>query len=199
MDTHAEHGLNIEELLAQLERLVTMHDGLPDEDTPAGRLMRDFLANNWTSCRDGLLKKTDRIRVHPEPSPHPSRFEFEIDLPYKSRPEHDGPVQLMPPPVRGRIMYRPDLFANADLPPVAVQLDPSLRYLHPNVSRQSYVCLGELPHEPFPLDALLENHLFPILSYQNRRPAHPANIDAARYFATDPEAMSGLESVAPLY
>jgi hypothetical protein len=37
------------------------------------------------------------------------------------------------------------------------------------------------------------------LSYQNRRPHHPADFEAARYFALDPDAMSGLEPVPPLY
>jgi hypothetical protein len=46
---------------------------------------------------------------------------------------------------------------------------------------------------------LLENHVYPIVSYQNRQPTHPADIEAARYFALEPAAMQGLEPAPPLY
>ncbi|HUG92072.1 MAG TPA: hypothetical protein VML55_14630, partial [Planctomycetaceae bacterium] len=185
-----------------LDSLALMAGGcdLPDEDTPLGRLTREFFGNNWGTCRDGLLARTQRIRVRPDASPWPRVFQFEIDCPFKRKlgPEH--PVELMPGPIRGTILYRPDLFRNPHEPALAVRLPRGQAYFHPNYSRTlGLVCLGDVPPGPFPLDALLENHLYPILSYQNRRPSHPADFESARYFALDPEAMSGLEPVRPLY
>lgn len=143
------------------------------------------------------------MRVLPEHSPTPRMFRFEIDAPYKSKRGGDAPVELVPGPIRGTIHYRPDLFASPTLPHIAVQVDPDLAYFHPNCSRQrgSMICLGEIPVSefPFPLDLLLQNHIYPILTYQNRRPAHPADLEAARYFALDEHAMDGLEPVRPLY
>jgi hypothetical protein len=62
------------------------------------------------------------------------------------------------------------------------------------------VCLGELPPSPypFPLDLLLE-HLYTILTYQNYRPSHPLDLEAATYFALESDALAGLEGVQPLY
>ena len=53
--------------------------------------------------------------------------------------------------------------------------------------------------EPAVVDNLIENHLYPIITYQNRRPSHPLDQEAARFFAIDPTAMDGLEPAAPLY
>jgi hypothetical protein len=41
--------------------------------------------------------------------------------------------------------------------------------------------------------------MYPIVTYQNRSPAHPLDRAAAEYFAFNPEAMDGLEPVEPLY
>ncbi len=185
-------------LLASVER-----GDMPDEDEPLGRLTREFFANNWAECRDGLLTKTKRIRVSPQIAPAPRAFRFEIDCPYKRKLDADTRVELMPGPVRGEVIYRGDLFQDPDGPCLAVLIDKDLAYFHPNYSRErGYLCIGELgdlPPGPLPLDRLLENHLFPIISYQNRRPSHPADIEAARYFALEPTAMEGLEPVVPLY
>jgi len=187
-------------MFEQILKLLQGRDDLPPADTPLGQMTREFLTNTWETCLGGLLQRTERIRVVPEPLPAPRVFNFEMNLPFKSKRGRDEPITLEPGPIRGKVIYRPDLLANLHLPSVAVRLDPGLGYLHPNYSRQhDLICLGDLPPGPFPLDALLENHLYPILSYQNRRPVHPADIEAAQYFALDPEAMSGLEPVLPLY
>jgi hypothetical protein len=165
-------------------------------------MTREFLAHSWESCRDGLLRKTRRIRVEPEPRPVPRMFRFEFDLPYKRKAGPEAPVELDSGPIRGLVIYRADLLANLHEPCVAVRLDASMGFLHPNYSRTlGLVCLGDTTEfqGPVPLDVLLANHLYPILSYQNRRPHHPADFEAARYFALDPDAMSGLEPAPPLY
>jgi hypothetical protein len=193
---------DINDILDHLVRVASSGDDLPDPATPLGRMTREFFHNNWAACRDGLLRKTQRIRVFPDPTPAPRMFQFEFNLPYKRKLGLDAPVELVPGPVRGMVIYRPDLLANLHEPCVAVRLDPSMGYLHPNFSRNlGLVCLGDTTEfqGPITLDVLLENHLFPILSYQNRRPHHPADIEAARYFALDPDAMTGLEPVEPLY
>ena len=141
-----------------LERV--RRDELPDEDEPLGRLAREFFVSNWQQCRDGLLSKTTRIRVMPEPSPVPRAFRFEIDCPYKRKRDADAPVELMPGPVRGQVLYRSDLFQDPEGPCVAVLIDPDLAYFHPNYSRtRQYLCigdLGDLPPGPIPLDRLLQ-------------------------------------------
>lgn len=194
---------DMQQLLEHLTRLLAQPDDLPDQETPLGRLTSDFLAGNWELCADGLLSRTKLIRVQPEYSPAPRVFHFEIDTPYKRKLGPDAPVELMPGPVRGAIHYRGDMFEQPDLPYVAVQMDPSLAFFHPNCSRQRghMLCLGDIPLSLFPisLDLLLETRIYPIVTYQDRRPAHPLDIEAARYFALDPTAMDGLEPAAPLY
>jgi hypothetical protein len=188
-------------MLAQLNQIAS-DPGFLDE-TPAALLQRQFHHNNWRACRAGLLAKTNVLQVHPVPGPAPRIFHFAIDCPYKRKLHSTAPVELMPGPVRGLIHYRADLFASPDLPYIAVQIDPTLGYFHANCSRQrgSLLCLGEIPPSvfPFPLAALLESHLYPIVTYQNRRPSHPFDDEAARYFAHEPTAMDGLEPVRPLY
>ncbi len=109
----------------------------------------------------------------------------------------------MPGPVSGMIYYRSDMFENPELPYIAVQINPALDYLHPNCCRRrgSLLCLGDIPAEafPFPLDLFLESHLYPIVTYQNRQPAHAFDEEAAAYFALEPDAMDGLEPARPLY
>lgn len=174
---------------------------VPEEDEPLGRLTREFFANNWANCRDGLLTKTERIRVWPELFAAPRIFRFEIDAPFK-RKLRGRPVELMPGPIRGQVVYRGDLFLNPEGPSLAVTVDTDLSYFHPNYQRESgFLCIGDLSGlpGPLPLDRLLENHVYPILTYQNRRPSHAADIEAAQYFALEPTAMDGLTPVLPLY
>jgi hypothetical protein len=193
---------DIATMLQQLAQTARLTDDLPDPRMPHGQMIREFLSNSWAACRDGLLTKTNRIRVVPEPTATPRKFQFEMDLPFKRKRQREAPIELASGPIRGRVIYRPDLFAHLDEPCVAVRLDPSLGLLHPNYSRElGLVCLGDTTEfqEPVPLDVLLANHLYPILSYQNRTPHHPADLEAARYFAFDPDAMTGLEPAPPLY
>lgn len=183
---------------------VSRHEGAADEDTPAARVTREFLANNWARARDGLLAKTRLIEVQPEMSPAPRVFHFVLHRPYK-RKAADGSVELVPGPVLGTVFYRHDLFTcDDDVPTVAVALhDPAT--LHANFSRRhGLLCLGNVGElagaggGPIALDRLLE-HVYRIMSYANIRVTHPADLEAARYFATDPDAMRGLEHVEPLY
>lgn len=200
--SHDSTTAEIARLLDHFSRMVQLDTGMPAEDTPIGMLTREFFANNWANCRRGLLRKTNRIRVAPEPSQAPRVFKFEIDCPYKRKQNLDAPVELIPGPVRGTIYLRPDIYINTEDPAIAVALDQDQSLFHPNYSRRKgFICLGELPEKPFPfpLDLLLENLVFPIVSYQNRRPVHAFDEEAAAYFALDPEAMQGLESVEPLY
>ena len=205
MSTH-DQPESVEQLIERLSRVAHHAADLPFlefDDSPLGLISREFFANNWAECCDGLLQRTHRVRVIPEPSPAPRMFRFEIDRPYKSKRAEDAPAELLPGPIRGTIHYRPDLFVNPEGPHIAVQIDPDLAFFHPNCSRQrgSLVCLGALPDNlfPFPLDMLIETRLYPILTYQDRQPSHPFDLQAAAYFALDPQAMDGLEPVEPLY
>jgi hypothetical protein len=188
--------------LLELSRIAQRAD-LPEEDDPLGRLTRQFAANNWAKCCDGLLKRTSRIRVTPEFSPAPMAFRFEIDCSYKRKRAGDGEIELVSAgTLRGEVIYRGDMFVSSDGPSVAVFIDRDLNFFHPNYCRRrGIVCLGDVrdfQSGPIPLDHLLENHIFPIVTYQNRRPSHALDPDAARYFALEPRAMEGLE-VEPLY
>jgi hypothetical protein len=189
----------LEVMLEQLARLQRQRMALPDLSTPRGRATFEFFENNWATARDGLLSKTEIIRVRPWTAEAPTIFDFEIDAPYKRRLRPGEPVELMPGPIRGQIHYRANLLEQPG-PSIAVPLDPALGFFHSNFSRRfNLVCLGgELP-SLFYLDALLEYHLYPILTYQNIHPAHPADPDATLYFAFDPEAMQGLQPAKPLY
>lgn len=189
-------------LMANLARITEVSGHNRDEDTPAAILFGELMPNIWQRCVE-LLRKTSVLRVEPEPGPVPRMFRFEVDCPYKRKRGPSEPVKLMPGPVRGLIHYHTDMFANPDLPYIAVQIDPTLGYFHPNCSRRrgSLLCLGEIPPAafPFPLDLLLENHIYPIVTYQNRSPAHAFDEEAARYFACEPTAMDGLEDARALY
>jgi hypothetical protein len=183
---------------------VSRDEGPLEEDTPAARVTREFLANNWARARDGLLAKTRRIEVQPEMSAAPRVFHFAIHRPYK-RKAADGSVELVPGPIFGTVFYRHDLFTcDDDVPTVAVALHDRATF-HANFSRRyGLLCLGAVDElggaggGPIPLDRLLE-HVYRIMSYANFRVTHPADPEAARYFATDPDALRGLEHVEPLY
>jgi hypothetical protein len=191
----------LQQMLDRMHSIAQMHDDLPPVDTPAGRITREFFANNWANCCDGLLAKTNKIRVTPQPSAAPHVFRYEIATKYKRKAGRDAEVELMPGPIRGTIHYRSDVFSSPMGPAIAARVDLDQQILHPNVSRQhGFVCLGELPLSPFPfpLDPLLE-HLYTILTYQNYRPSHPLDMEAAAYFALEADALAGLEGVEPLY
>jgi len=198
--THDTLPPDLQTLLDDLSRLADRSNSTAEEDTPAALLVREFLKNSWNRCEE-LLGKCRVLRVRPELAL--GVFGFEIDCPYRRKRHSGDSVELMLGPVRGRIHYRLDMFANPGQPYIAVQIDSELAYFHPNCSRQrgSLLCLGEIPPSAFPfgLDLLVETHLYPIVTYQNRRPAHPCDEEAARYFALAPEAMEGLEPVKPLY
>lgn len=190
----------LDQFLQRLAGLQALDDVLPDEESPVGKATAEFFANNWRNACDGLLAKTKRIRVRPtSPLPAPRGFRFEIDTRFKQK-QGPEPVALVDGPIRGTIRYRADLFlADPDEPSIAVFLDPEQHFFHPNYSRNfGVLCLGGIPSGPYPLDALLE-HLYWILTYQNTSSSDPADREAARYFACDPDAMAGLENVEPLY
>ncbi|MBI4881885.1 MAG: hypothetical protein HY812_19830 [Planctomycetes bacterium] len=163
------------------------------------QLAADFFENSWSACRDGLLARTSRIQVAPLDLPAPTCFAFVLETPYKRKLSPGAPVELDPGPLAGRILYRPDPFSPDPGPRIAVAID-NPGFFHPNFSRRhGLLCLGNLPPGLCPLDQLIEHHLYPILTYQVRRPSDPADAEAARYFALDPEALNGLRRPAPLY
>ena len=171
----------------------------PDPSSSEGRAAWDFFENNWRQARDGLLSRTERIRVRPLPTrAPPTAFSFEVDRPYK-RKRADGMVVLEPGPVCGTIFYRTDvLTAPRNSPPACVFLS-SKGFYHPNFSRSlGVLCLGPLPGGPFPLDALLL-HLYAIVSYQHLGTNDPLDADALRYFSREPDAFEGIADVPRLY
>jgi len=173
-----------------------------EPDSPLNELAREFFANNWAMCQANLLCKTKILRVVPEPSAALRAFHFELDRPYKRRRSTAAAVELMPGPIRGIISYRTNLFQQPDGVHIAVQVDPQLDYFHPNCVRgRGLICLGDLPSSPFPLplDLLVENHIYPILTYQNMTPSDALDRDASIYFAFEPHALDGLTPVPPLY
>ena len=187
-------------LLRRLVRLQELDDLLPDPTTPFGKMTFEFFSNNWINARDGLLRKTQRLRARPRfPGPAPRVFSFEADCKYKRKRNVDDAIQLVDGPLRGTIRYRPDLFiADPEEPSIAVFLDPDQHFYHPNHARAlGLLCTGALPWA-FPLDLLLE-HIHLLVSYQHWSASDPADLEAARYFALDPDAMRGLEHVEPLF
>jgi len=194
-----DHDPSPEAFLGRLHRLISAAEDLPDEATEEGRAARAFFSNNWSQAQRGILARTTRVRVWPVPGPGPRIFTFAVDLPYK-RKRPDGSVELAPGPVRGTIHYRANLFSpELDRRSITVLLDSTPGFYHPNYSRaQGALCIGDVPDGPFPLDALIE-HLYGIVSYQNRDSNNPADLEAVRYFSTDPTALEGLEDVPPLY
>lgn len=194
-----DHERMIRELLESMQDRIAGRE----PDSPLAELARDFFANNWAMFQETLLCKTTILRVVPEPCPAPRMFQFELDRPYKCKRSAATNVELMPGPIRGAISYRTDLFQHTEGIHVAVQIDPSLGYFHPNCARRrgSLICLGHLPPSPFPLplDLLIENHIYPILTYQNMTPSDPLDRDASIYFAFESDAMEGLTPVPPLY
>lgn len=162
-------------------------------------LTRTFLGESWREARDGLLARTQVIRILPQPSATPACFRFVIDRPFKRKTGPIAAVELVDGPIFGAIVYAPDQFAEQGQgSAIAVFMDPDLSFFHPNACRRTgAVCLGDLPQR-FPLEDLLQ-HLFSLVSYQERTPRDPLDAEAARYFALDTDAMTGLEPVEPLY
>jgi hypothetical protein len=190
--------LSLSDLMDQLHDLAGLDEGLPDPSTDEGRATRAFFANNWEEAREGLLSRTRRVRVRPLPGTGPRSFSYEVDRPYKcKRPQ--GIVELAPGPVSGTIRYRPNVLApDPGSHSVLVFVD-SDGFYHPNYSRKHGVlCIGDIPPGPFPLEALIE-HLYSIISYQNMDSTNPWDLEAVRYFGTDPDALKGLTEVEPLY
>jgi hypothetical protein len=188
----------IENILNALERLMQKNNPL-DDDTPYAKMATDYFTNDWIHTRGGLLAKTNKIRVEPEASPAPRIFHFHIFRPYKRKEGLLEPVELVPGPIRGTIYYRHDLFQPGDNTPVVAVSLQDRGFFHPNFSRRyGLLCLGDLPPGPIALEHLL-THLYCILCYQNLRVSDPADAEAATYFGSDPEAMSGLGKVEPLY
>ncbi len=162
-------------------------------------LTRTFLGESWREARDGLLARTQVIRILPQPSETPACFRFIIDRPFKRKTGPTAAVELVDGPMFGTILYAPDQFAEQGQgSAIAIFMDPDLSFFHPNACRRTgAVCLGDLPQR-FPLEDLLQ-HVFSVVSYQNRTPGEPLDAEAARYFALDEDAMTGLEPVEPLY
>jgi hypothetical protein len=183
---------------ARLAALIAYGGELPDATDPEGRAARDFFANNWRAACDGLLARSNRIRVEPLPPEGPRSFSFEIDLPYK-RKQPSGSVELDTGPIRGLITYHASIFAPPAGARSIVVFVTSDGFYHPHHSRAHKVlCLGDLPRGPYPLDALLE-HVYSIVTYQNLDLQHFLDRDAAVYFASDLHAFEGLVDVPTLY
>ena len=175
-------------------------NALPDRDTPIGALTHDFFTNNWANAQ-ALLARSKCLRVFREPSPAPHVFGFEFDRPYKRKRSELGIVVLAPGPIRGFLCYATDPFtADPALPAAVVFIESDGGFFHPNYSHRmgGVLCLGNLPAGPQPLDFLLE-HIYRIVTYQNRSTSSALDSEAARYFAEDPHALDGLVPVEPLY
>jgi len=155
---------------------------------------------NWDQARNGVLAKTEKIFITPASLPCPRRFRFKLHTVYKRKRNHLAPIELVSDPVKGTIHYHPDPFGAApEEPLVLVQLDGGQAVFHPNISRQyGIVCLGTLPPGHPDLSLVVEL-LYGILNYSNMSLSDPADIGAARYFANDPDARTGLPSPQPLY
>ncbi len=182
--------------LGFLEHLLGLAERLPDECTELGRLTREWLKSNWEDAREGLLARSTRLRVRPAHGPAPTLFRFEIERAFKRRAS-DGSIELASGPITGTIAYRPDLFTALDQQSFLVLVDTDLALLHPNV-RDGLMCLGDLPAGPYALDRLLLQ-VYAVLSYENRSTSSALDPQAARYFATAPDALEGLQPVQPLW
>ncbi len=184
------------DLLSHLEELstATSHDGAPHR-----ALAEEFFRNNWEQAEQGLLARTELIRVEPGARPAPRTFRFQLAIPYLRQPAEDGPLERADGPLGGTILYRPDLMIAPPGEPVVQVLldDPAL--IHPNYFRSRGIfCLGVLPPGPIDLEMLLElSYMF--LTFQSYSLADPADIEAARLVAANPEAVAGLGVPAPLY
>lgn len=203
MTTESPQGiLPSDELMQNLAQVVRNAEGSiapPEDDSPLARMTAEFHANSYATYLAGPLARSERIDVVPATLPSPTRFSFSVGVRFKRKLGEGHPVELDPGPVRGRIFYRPNLLFPEPGPAIAVAIE-NPGFFHPNFSRRhGLLCLGSLPGGPYPLDQLIEHHLYPILSYQVRNPSDPADPEAARYFALDPEAMHGLQPVPPLY
>ncbi len=178
-------------------------DASAEADSPLAEIAHEFFTNNWNGFRDGLLERSNIMRVRPLQPVAPTTFYFEFDRPYKCHSPGSDSIEIKAGPIRGTIWYRPNLFEDPEQNYIAVQVDPELHYFHPNCAARygSMICLGRLPAVPFPLplDMLIENHLYPILTYQNMAPTDSLNRDAAIYFALAANPMEGLLPVPPLY
>jgi len=186
-------------LFELISRLSDLDLSPGDRDSPTAARTEEFFRNSWEAAESGLLARTRLLRVKPASRPAPRAFRFEIDLPYK-RQEHDGaPIELDEGPIRGTIHYRQDLLLAAPGEPVVQVRFQDTSFLHPNFSRRWGVfCAGTLPPGPFELEPLL-SVIYLFASYQLYTLGDPADVEAARIFATDPRVLDGLGDVPPLY
>ena len=198
MINEPEIQFSLSDLMSELLDLAGLDEGLPDPSTGEGRATRDFFANNWQEAREGLLSRTQRVRVRPLPGAGPRSFSYEFDRPFKcKRPE--GMVELAPGPVGGTIRYRPNVLTPDPGSRSMVVFVDSEGFFHPNYSPiHRVLCIGDIAPGPFPLEALVE-HVYGIVSYQNMDSTNPLDSEAVRYFSTDPDALEGLTDVEPLY
>ena len=188
----------LRDLIEELHNLGGLDEGLPDPSTPEGQATLEYFKNNWDEAQNGLLARTEVVRVTPLPGMGPRSFRYEFDCHYK-RKRPDGMVELASGPVSGTIRYRPNIFTpDPGSRSIVVSVD-SDQFYHPNFSRQhGILCIGNFPPGPFPLDSLIE-HVYSIVSYQNMDSDDPFDAEAVRYFGTDPNALDGLSDVRPLY
>lgn len=188
-----------DELLDRLSRLEELSSATAPPDAPHLAVTEAFFTNSWQAAEEGLLKKTDRIRVEPSSRPAPRCFRFELDLPYVRQERSGGPVERSPGPMRGSVVYREDLMTCAAGEPVVQVRFDDRALLSPNFSRRHGIfCTGVLPPGPIDLETLLEL-IWLFASYQCYSVGDPADLEAAAIFATDPTVLEGLGDPAPLY
>ncbi len=181
--------------LSRLDLLITGGAGVP-----LGEADHDFFMHSWLRGRE-VRDRSDRLRLEPlTPGPAPTAFSFEVDCRYKRRMALDQPVELVDDTLSGRILYRSDpVDGDPDTSSVLVLIDPRHGFWHPNFSRRhGILCVGDLPAGAIPLDDLLQ-HVYSIITYQNRSTRDPADPVAAAWFASEPDALVGLEHVEPLF
>jgi hypothetical protein len=170
---------------------------LPEPSDPEGRAVREFLTHNWADARE-LLATTDIIRVEPLPPEGPRSFGFIIDRPYRRR-EPSGEITVDPGPITGIICYHASVLRPPRDSRSVVVFVTCPGFYHPNFGRKQMVlCLGDLPRQPLQLGTLIQ-HIYGIVAYQNLSFTSPLDPEAARYFATNPAAFSGLRPVSPIY
>lgn len=171
-----------------------------DPAVPLGELETAFFTASWERGR-AMVARSDRLRIESlTAGPAPTTFSFEFDCRYKRRLAMDQPVELVAGTLSGRVIYRPDPYdGDPDTPVALVLINRRHGFWHPNYSRtHGILCVGDLPPEPIPLDDLLQ-HVYTIISYQNRSTRDPADAVVAAWFATEPDALVGLEHVEPLF
>jgi len=184
------------DLIEQLERLSSTPSAAP---APHQTVAREFFANTWRDARDGLLSRTERLRVEAAPGPAPRSFHFSMDLPYLRQAHPDDEVEVAPGPLTGTITYRPDVMVAAAGEPVLYVTVANSDWCHPNYSRtHGWFCTGQLPPGPIDLETVLEI-LYVFASYQSYSVEDPADRESAELLAARPELLDALGEPAPLW